>query len=249
RRQRLAVLVVGKSHPAPHRLPAILHRVPRPANGMTFVPSAALIGVVVVLGLVLATVALAETESPATAVVRHAYFAPVLLPALRCGRLGGLLTGLTSVMLAAPFVLADVEIAGVGDALLAYPMLVLSGWLAGALVTGVRRYRERYHVVVATQSLLAESDDLADALERLRGPLAERLGGDLALVVRQKDGVLVVGGSGVVADSLADRVLASGVSAFVGDAGAGARPRRVFVAPLVARGVTIGVLAVERSGE
>ena len=76
--------------------------------------------------------ALAWSESPATTLARHAYFAPVLLAALRFGLLGGVHAGLASVFLAAPFVLPDVELAGVAldvaDALLVYPMLVLGGW-------------------------------------------------------------------------------------------------------------------------
>ena len=211
------------------------------------------IGTGVAVGLVLATVALAQSDSPATAIARHAYFAPVLLAALRFGLLGGLLTGLAAMLLAAPFVLPDVEVAGVDarivDALLVYPMLVLGGWLAGALVGQARRHRERHRAAMAAQALLSEGDGLMESLERLRGPLADRFRADVALVVRQDDGLLVAGGAGVAAGSLAAHVLASGTPAFVADVGAAPWPRRVLVVPLVARGLTVGVLAVERSGE
>src|SRR5262249_19669998 len=135
------------------------------------------------------------------------------------------------------------------DALLVYPTLLLGGWLAGALVTEARHHRARYHGAVAAQALLSESDDVVDALEQLRGPLAARLRADVALAVRQDDAMLVAGGRHVAADSLAARVLVSGVSTFVADVGGAAHPRRVLVVPLVARGTTIGVLAVERRGE
>jgi two-component system sensor histidine kinase KdpD len=208
---------------------------------------------VIVLGLALATTMLAWSESPATAPARHTYFAPVLIAALRFGFLGGVLAGIAAVLLAAPFVLPDVELAGVSpaviDALLAYPLLVLGGWLAGGLVTEARRHRERYQIAVETQRLLSEGADLADALARVRGPLAARLHAEVAIVVREGAALLTSGARGLSPGSLTAAVLGTGVAAFVADAGGASRPRRAFATPLVARGETIGVLAVERTGE
>jgi signal transduction histidine kinase len=205
------------------------------------------------LGLGLATLALAGSASPATAPVRYAYFAPVLLAALRFGLHGGVLAGLAAVLLASPLVLPDVEVAGispaVADALLAYPMLVFAGWLAGALATEARRHRERYQLAVETQRLLSEGADLADALDRLRGPLAAALDAEVELAVREGEVVLLAGARALAPESLGAAVLESGAAAYVADIGGGSRPRRAFATPLVARGETIGVLAVERAGE
>jgi signal transduction histidine kinase len=177
----------------------------------------------------------------------------VLLAALRFGLLGGVLAGLTSVFLAAPFVLPDVELAGVAldvaDALLVYPMLVLGGWLAGGLVAEARRHRERYQIAVEAQAVLSGSEDLAESLERLRGALSERLRAEVALAVREGDSVLVAGATHLDPASLAAGVLATATAAFVADIGGGVRARRAFVTPLLARGQIIGVLALEREGE
>ena len=207
----------------------------------------------IVAGLTLVTMAMAWSEAPATALARHAYAAPVLLAALRFGVPGAVLTAVTAVLLAASFVLPDVELTGVepvvADALVAYPMLVLGGGLSGGLVAEARRHRERYDLVVQTQRVLSEAGELATALDRVRALLGVRLHARVALAVREGSAVLVSGASGLATASLGARVLATGVSAFVADVGGGARPRRVLVTPLLARGETIGVLVVERVGE
>ncbi len=199
------------------------------------------------------TVGLAWSASPTRDVLRHAYFVPVWLAALRFGFIGGVLTAIAAILLAAPLVLPDIEVTGLSsgivDALVTYPLVLLGGWLAGALAADARRQRARYDLVVETQRTLSGGPALPAALERVRARLAEHVGGHLALVLRDGDDTVVCGPATVAPDSLAARALAQGTSIFVRDVGTAARPRRAFATPLLAGGETIGALVVEREGE
>ncbi len=221
---------------------------------MTLVPAAHAIAGLGAL-LLLVTAALSWSEAPApVAIVRHAYVVPVLAAAARFGFVGGTLAGLGAVFLAAPLVLPAIEATGltwhVADALLLYPTLVVGGSLAGAVFTEARWQRARHDLAVDVQRILAaHSNDLPDALDRVRGRVADWLDADVAVVVHVDTSELVVGAPRIADGCLVAHVLASGASRLVRTPGRGARFRRAFAAPLLARGDVVGALAVERRGE
>ncbi len=204
------------------------------------------------LAVVTALVAL-EDAGPAS-LLRHAYLVPVLAAALRFGAAGGALAAMAAVLLSGPFVLPEIERSGLTteavEGLVTFAMLGLVGVLSGVLRTRAGRHRRRYEVLVTIQRTLADEASLDVALARLRAVLAARLRVDaIALVGRDDERLVVAGGDRIVDGSLAARVLASGEALFVEDAGGSGRSRRVFAAPLLSNDQTVGVLAVERSGE
>jgi two-component system, OmpR family, sensor histidine kinase KdpD len=190
---------------------------------------------------------------------RHAYFLPVIMAALRFGVPGGALAAAAAVLLDAPFVLPEIERAGLTAAslegLVTFVMLALVGTLSGALRARAVRHRRRYELLATLQRTLADEATLDVALARLRSALTGRLGVDaLVLVARDDPGLVIAGGERVAPGSLVARVLETGASEFVriGGSGAGRRgvlSRRAFAAPLVAGGQTIGALAIERKSE
>jgi signal transduction histidine kinase len=208
----------------------------------------------IVASLLLATAALGSSATPATAIARHAYLAPVLVGAARFGLVGGALTGIAAVLLAAPLVLPDVELTGLAlpvvDALLLYPLLVVGGAGAGAVFTAARRHRARHVLAVDVQRVLAaRTDDPRHALEDVRVRVGRWLRADVALVLCLDEDVVVVGGRQPAPDSLVACVLRDGVARLVRGTGERGPFRRAFATPLVARGRVIGALAVERNGE
>ncbi|MGH7325019.1 MAG: sensor histidine kinase [Candidatus Rokuibacteriota bacterium] len=198
---------------------------------------------------------LVSTIDPAPASpLRHLFAVPVIGAALRFGALGGGLAAVGAVLTRAPALFAHLEDTGLSapalEDLVSNVTLLFGGPLVGALASAARRQRARIDTLIAVQRALVEDAPLPVALARLRALLVARwAGADLALVVRDGDTLTVAGGDGVVAGSAVARVLATGNSLFVPDIGGGPRPHRVFVAPMLARGATIGVLALERTGE
>jgi two-component system, OmpR family, sensor histidine kinase KdpD len=204
--------------------------------------------------LAVVTALVALEDAGAASLLRHAYLVPVLAAALRFGTAGGALAAMAAVLLSGPFVLSEIERSGLTteavEGLVTFAMLGLVGILSGVLRTRAGRHRRRYEVLVTIQRTLADEAPLDVALARLRAALAARLRVDaVALVGRDDERLVIAGGDRVVDGSLAARVLASGEALFVEDAGGGARSRRVFAAPLLSNDQTVGVLAVERSGE
>ena len=196
-------------------------------------------------GLVAVTALLALEGGGPASLIRHAYFLPVVISALRFGTRGGALAAGAAVLFGAPFVLPEIERSGLTTAALA-----LVGGLSGALRTRASHHRRRYEVLATIHRTLADEVTLDVALGRLRATLNGRLGfDDLALVARDGTQIVVAGGDRVVTGSLAARVLDAGAPEFVRNAGSAGRPRRAFATPLVAGGQSIGVLAVERKRE
>jgi len=204
--------------------------------------------------LAVVTALIALDGAGAASLFRHAYFLPVVVAALRFGAPGGPLAAGAAVLLDAPFVLPEIERAGLTagalEGLVTFVMLALVGTLSGTLRTRAVRHRRRYELLAALQRTLADEVTLDVALARLRSTLVGRLGVDaLVLVARDDTGLVIAGGDGMAAGSLAARVLETGAAELVRPRGRGVLSRRVFAAPLVAGGQTIGVLAVERKGE
>jgi signal transduction histidine kinase len=209
--------------------------------------------------LAVVTALIALDGAGAASLVRHAYFLPVVVAALRFGAPGGTLAAGAAVLLDAPFVLPEIERAGLTAAalegLVTLVMLALVGTLSGSLRTRAMRHRRRYELLAALQRTLADEVTLDVALARLRSALAGRLDvDDLVLVARDDTRLVIAGGGRVAPGSLVARVLDTGASELVrlcgSDAGGrGVLSRRAFAAPLVAGGQTIGALAVERKGE
>jgi two-component system, OmpR family, sensor histidine kinase KdpD len=209
--------------------------------------------------LVVVTALIALDDAGAASVLRHAYFLPVIMAALRFGAPGGTLAAGAAVLLDAPFVLPEIERSGLTapalEGLVTVVMLALVGTLSGALKTRAARHRRRYELLATLQRTLADEVTLDVALARLRSALADRLGVDaLILAARADTGLVIVGGERVASGALIARVLDTGASELVriGGSDAGGRgvlSRRAFATPLVAGGQAIGVLAVERKGE
>ena len=207
--------------------------------------------VAVALVAVAALVAL-DGAGPAS-LLRHAYLAPVLVAALRFGAHGGALAAAGALLLSAPLVLPEIERSGLtseaAEGLVTFAVLGLVGSLSGALWARAGRHRRRYEILVAIQRTLADEAPLDLSLARLRAALIGRLSMDaLALVARDGERLVVVGGDRVAAGSLVARVLDAGAPMFVGAAAGGGRSRQAFATPLVSGGRAIGVLAVERKG-
>jgi signal transduction histidine kinase len=186
--------------------------------------------------------------------LRHLYLAPVLLAALRLGALGGALAALGAVLLEAPRLFAHLEDTGITalvvDDLISDVTLLVLGPLVGSLAAAARRQQARSETLLALQRTLAEEERLPVALERLRALLGARLGcSALALAVRAGEGLVVAGGTRVAPGSAAARVLETGAPIFAADVAGRGRVRRALVVPLLARGESIGVLALEREGE
>jgi signal transduction histidine kinase len=210
--------------------------------------------ILVAAGLVAVTALLALDGGGPASLIRHAYFLPVVVSALRFGTRGGALAAGAAVLPGAPLVLPEIERSGLTTAalegLVTFVALALVGGLSGALRTRASHHRRRYEMLATIHRTLADEVTLDVALARLRATINERLGfDDLALVARDGTGLVVAGGDRVVAGSLAARVLAAGAPEFVRNAGSAGRPRRAFATPLVAGGQSIGVLAVERKRE
>ncbi len=209
-----------------------------------------------VIGLAIAavTVAIALTDASPASPLRHGYFVPVVVAAVRSGAGVGLLAALGAVLLDAPFVLPDIERVGPTHAavegLVTFALLLLGGPLVGSLTGHARRERARYETILAIHRALADEAPLEIAVVRLRACLAERLAAaDLALVLRDGERLVVTGAAAVAPRSAAARVLETGAPVFASDIRAGDGPRRVLAVPLLARGATIGVLALERRGD
>lgn len=210
--------------------------------------------ILVAAALVAVTALLALENAGPASLIRHAYFLPVVVSALRFGSHGGVLGAGVAVLLGAPFVLPEIERSGLTPAalegLVTFAGLALVGGLSGALRTRAGHHRRRYEILAALHRALADEVTLDVALGRLRVVLAARLGfDDLALVVRDGARLVIAGGDHVAAGSLAARVLDAGAPEFVRNLGNAGRPRRVFATPLIAGGHPIGVMAVERRGE
>lgn len=211
-----------------------------------------LVGAAAAVGAVTVAVALDDPARPSP--WRHAYFVPVVALALRLGAVAGVLAAVVGILAHAPVVLPRVErdglSAAVGEGLTTFGLLLLGGALVGTLATRGRRQRARYDAVLAVQRTLAGELLLDTALERIRSCLAPGLGATaLAIVARDGERLVVAGDQAVTPGSAAAAVLAGGASVFVPDTGDGPVPRRVAVVPLLARGETVGVLALEREGE
>jgi signal transduction histidine kinase len=210
------------------------------------------VALVVALALGGVTFAVALSGAGAASLWRHAYHVPVVLASLRWGG-GGAVAALAAVLLYAPFVLPALERAGptppVLEGLATFALLLGVGVLSGALAAGVRRQRARYETLAAVPHAVGGDVPLDAALLRLRACLRLRLAGDVALAVRDGEGLAVAGGAAVAPGSPVAHVLASGAPLFVPDLGGGPAPRRGFVAPLVGRGGTLGALALERRGD
>ncbi|HMH52863.1 MAG TPA: ATP-binding protein [Candidatus Acidoferrum sp.] len=204
--------------------------------------------------LVGATLLTTYAEPETALLLRHLYLVPVIVAALRFGLIGGGMTAATAVLLDAPRVFATIERDGLtqpaAEHLITFVLLIGAGALVGRLAAAAHSQRQRFETLLAVQRALTEEAPLEVALQRVRACLAARLGvGAIGLIVRQDDRVAVAGGGPLVAGSLAAEVLETGRPQFVPDVGGGARPRRAFVAPLLAAGEPIGALAVEREGE
>jgi signal transduction histidine kinase len=195
-----------------------------------------------------------RAEAETAALLRQLYLVPITAAALRFGLVAGSVTAAAAIMVEAPRLFPTIERSGLTppalEHLLGFVLLIGAGVLVGHLATSAREHRRRVETLLAVQRALAEEAPLEIALQRLRGCLVARLGVDsVGLVIRQDGQVAVAGGGPVVADSLAAHVLETGRPRFVPDAADGARPRRVFAAPLFAGGEPTGALAVEREGE
>ena len=206
------------------------------------------------VALVAVTVLTARADAETASLLRHLYFVPVVAAALRFGVIAGGATAAVAVLVQAPGVFATIERDGLtrpaAERLVTFLALLCAGAIVGRLASLATAQRKRSETLLAVQRALAEEAPLEIALGRLRACLAARLGVDaVALVVRHEDRLAVAGGGPVVAGSLAAEVLATGTPRFVPDVGGHARPRRAFVAPLLAGGEPIGVLSVEREGE
>jgi signal transduction histidine kinase len=185
--------------------------------------------------------------------MRHLYMVPVLGAALTSGALGGALAAVAAVLLQAPALFTHLEDAGLTplavDEIVSDLILLVLGPLVGGLAGAADRQRSRYETLFWAQRALAEEAPLPEALARLRLVLATRLAAAVALAVRDDEDFVVVGARGVAVGSPASRVVESGRPCFVADTGQGPRPCRALVVPLLARGETIGVLALQRVGE
>jgi two-component system sensor histidine kinase KdpD len=209
---------------------------------------------VVAAALVAVTVLVALEGAGPAALSRHLYLAPVIVAALRFGAPGGALAAAAAVLLSAPFVLPEIERAGLTteaiEGLVTFGVVVLVGVLSGMLRARAGRHRRRYELLVTIQRALADEAALDVALGRLRAALASRLRVDaVAIVGRDGERLVVAGGDRVAEGSLAARVLESGEAIFVGDTGGDGRARRAFATPLMSGGHAVGVLAGERKGE
>lgn len=209
--------------------------------------------VAVVGALVLVTTAIALVDGRPDSLLRHAYLVPVVAAALLGGGGAGVLIAAVATLLEAPFVLPYIEREGLDGAaaegLVTLVVLFVAGGLTGTLAGAARRERTRHRMLLALGRTLAGEESLEDALERLRGVLAARLGvSEVALVLHSPER-RHAGAADLVACEATATVVATGVPAFVPDAGGDPRPRRVFVAPVASRDGVIGALAVARVGE
>ena len=101
------------------------------------------------LGSVTATVAM---TGGLESIARYAFVVPIVSGAVLFGFTGGLVTAAAAVLLYAPFVLPSIERYGMtpaaAEGLVAFVILLLVGLLTGALMTWVRRERQRYETVL-----------------------------------------------------------------------------------------------------
>jgi signal transduction histidine kinase len=203
--------------------------------------------VAALLAAVTAGIALdgADPASP----LRHLYFLPIVLGALRFGLPGAVLAGAGAVLLFAPIVLPDVERHGltfdVAEALLTMILLLVVGGIVGALRTQTRRQSQRLALLVGVHHLLARDDPIEILLRRLRALLLARLPiHDVAIGLDGGECISATG-EGMRASSLAAAVLGSGRAVFLADTGEGMRPCRVGAVALIGTGGPVGVLVVE----
>jgi signal transduction histidine kinase len=208
----------------------------------------------IALALAAVTAGVAVADAAAAALLTYAYLVPVVMAACRSGLAGGLASAVGALLLAAPWVLPDIEWMGISaptaHTLVTFALLLGAGVTVGALADQARAQQARCELALGVPRLLGGDAALETALGRLRAWLERRLGASgVALVVREGDGVIVAGGDGVAPGSVVARVLDTGAAVYVPDAGAGGGLRRAFVAPLVAGEGVIGALAVERAGD
>jgi signal transduction histidine kinase len=206
---------------------------------------------VIAAGLAAVTAIMVLLDPSPVSPWRHLYLAPVIAGGLRRGPTGGLLAALAAVLAYAPFVLLDVERAGLGvqagEAAVTGALILGAGALSGTLAAEAERQRDRYETLVAVQQTLAMDVPLDHAVKRLQGCLARRLpGATVGLAVRDGERLVVAGAARITPGSVGAAVLVAGAARYVADVGGGATPRRAFVVPLVAGTTTVGVLAVER---
>jgi signal transduction histidine kinase len=207
-----------------------------------------------IAAVVLVTVALAMTDARIASPVRHAYFAPVAVAALRFGLAGGVLAAGGAILGHAPFVLSAVERSGpgveMGETLATWGLLVGIGALGGALAAQARRSRARYLAALDVQRALALQRPLPELLDRVEALLRERLGlTAVHILVGEAGALLTARPVPASASALATAVLDSGRTLFVPDAGTDWRPRRVLATPLIGGEGAVGALVVERLGE
>jgi signal transduction histidine kinase len=205
------------------------------------------VAILAALVAVIAGIALAGA-TPAS-LVRHLFFVPIALAALVHGLKGGLAAAVAAVLLFAPLVLPDVERHGVSgrvqEAFVSMTSWLVAGGVVGALRTHVRRQARRLALLVAVQRTLARDDGLDVLSRRLRALLIARLRlADAALVLGAGEGAWDHG-TPPHPDSPAVQVARTGEAVFVADTGAGMRPVRSGIVPLVGAGGPIGALVVE----
>jgi signal transduction histidine kinase len=208
-------------------------------------------GVAVVLALAAVTVAVATADAGYVGLLTSAYLAPVTAAAVRGGLAAGLGVATGAVLLGAPWVLPDIERAGLTapalHALVTFGILVGAAAAVGALADSITAQRARADLALGVPRLLGGDAPLDVALGRLRSWLETRLEAQaVALVVRDGAAVVVAGGGPPAAGSVVAQVLDTGVPVHAPDSGGGAL-RRTFVVPLVGGEGVIGALAVERT--
>jgi signal transduction histidine kinase len=186
--------------------------------------------------------------------LRHLMVVPIVAAGLRFGAVGGALAATGAAALAAPGLFAQVERGGLSGRALDQVASGL-GWLAlgplvGILADAARDQRRRYEILLAVQQVAAEAGPLPVALGRLRECLLVRLTAfEVTLVVGDGEALVRVGEA---SERLAPALGAAPREArlrYLADSRDLPRPCRAVVAPLVAGGSVIGMLAVERVGE
>lgn len=210
-------------------------------------------------------VAVAAIDPTPGSALRHAYLLPAVWAALESGARWGGVVGLFASLLQAPVVLPAVERAGLTpqtvDGLVSLLLPTAVGWAVGRLIDDARERAARLDAVLGLQRALGRELPLEERLrlvaERIRLTLgAERVG---LIVGSDGTGRLV---ASAPPDSLYDprsaaaEVLRSGRPLVVTDlatdasrASRGGRPLRGLVVPLDVGTGTLGILAIERSGD
>ncbi|MBI2205470.1 MAG: DUF4118 domain-containing protein [Candidatus Rokubacteria bacterium] len=206
------------------------------------------------LGAALAVVplALALVDPRPDAALRHAYLPVVVLAGAFGGVAAGLGSAVAAVLFHAPFVLPAVERDGLSrstiEALATFAVLMIVGSSTGALAAWATREQRRADLLVLLQRALTGDVGLADAVERARTAIQTALDADVAVLVGDGDGAVTAGRPGVP-PGVIDAVVADGRARWLPDVGAGVRPERAVVAPILVGGRALGVVVCRRAGE